>query len=105
MTRRNTPSLVKSKNFRCKAHSQGPKFAPLCRRKYRSYGIKVFGDLASLLDVFGNISKYRLIEVLNHQVIPKPQVCEMGENFRLQYGLTKLYRVWSCRPRSERYIK
>ena len=26
----------------------------------------------------------------------------MGDNFRLQYGLTRLYRVWSCRPRSKK---
>ena len=29
----------------------------------------------------------------------------MGENFRLQYGLTKFYRVLSCRPRSKKVHK
>ena len=32
-------------------------FEPLCRRNYRPYGIEIFVDLASLLDVFGNISE------------------------------------------------
>ena len=57
MTRRNSLSLNKSKKFSFKHINQGIKFAPLCRRNYRPYGIEIFGDLASLLDVFGNISK------------------------------------------------
>ena len=61
-----TVTIVKSKIFSCnmckhiikvQARNQGIKFAPPCRRNYRPYGIEIFGDLASLLDVFGNISK------------------------------------------------
>ena len=37
--------------------------------------------------------------------IPKPEIWEMGEHFWLQYGLTRLYRVFSCRPRSKKIHK
>ena len=55
--RRNALSLVKSKNFYCKHINRGTKYAPLCRRNYQPYGIEIFYDLASSLDVFGNILK------------------------------------------------
>ena len=85
--RRNALSLIKSKKFSCKHTDEGTKFAPLCRRNYRPYGIEILCNLASLLDVFGNISKwnssqkYCLIEILNSML--KSEVGEMGENFRL----------------------
>ena len=46
------------------------------------------------------IPEIPLNKILNF--IAKPEVCEMGENFRLQYGLSRLYRVWSCTPGSQK---
>ena len=36
---------------------------------------------------------------------PKPEVCEMDGNYRLQNRLTLLSRIWTSRSKSKRRIK
>ena len=68
--------------------------AALCGLNYRSHGIEIFSDLWSSLIVFDNISenKITLTKVVSLElkiVAPKPEMCEMDGNFRLQNGLSK----------------